>query len=812
MQTKDDKLGNFPNPLAPKTEKKQPSFGLKVAKAIENEWFSTQTLRYATRQSQIQEWRAYARGQQNIDKYKKLFNPSGDTSFLNLDWSPVAIIPKFVKTVLDTIFDNTFDIEVKAVDPLSLSEREKYKNELVGKVINKDFFEEVKNKYGLDMLQGEQLPESLEEVDIHLNLNFRQSIEIAADIAIRYAFEVNDYSNEIKRQLIKDAIETAFCVARTTTDPSFGPTIERIDPQYFVFSSVKKNDFSDAFYMGHMDFMTVSQLRREASGYGAEWANDEKKLFDVAKQYAKQYGNPAFDWKYDYNNRLGSYEYDNFLIPILKFEYMGSDADKYEEKSNRYGNKLFKKQRDDYKPPKKSKYERTQFNDYYEQVYSGCYVLKSELIYGWGAKENQIRDSKHPKKAYFGYKAYAVDFEDNVTSSLVAKMVTFADAVQMAYLKMQQAIAQAAPDGYSINLTALDEVDIGNGALTPIVISDIYTATGRLYYRSEGEDGARYNEPIKPMPSSLQNVIRYAEIIDYNLKMLREITGIVPELDGQTKRDQLIGVSEIAIEGAKRSVGDISHSIRNVTRRVAEETLMRIQDLPNNSPLRNEYVEAIGQANMAVVEAMDRLPAHRFGIDITAGRKDSEVLALDRDISQAVAAGQIYPEDRYMLLQIKNPKYAIQYLKLKREKYRKERIEEQNNASMVQAQANAQAAQQAEMAKVQAAQQLAAIEVQKEMQLWEAVKLPEMTFKYAKEYEIEAMKVSGMVNKEAMRVQGDRSIETQKEDRKDERSKMEAEQQSELIEQRQKDLPPRKFREDVYDVEIEDEMEVEDED
>jgi len=543
MNIANKKLGTFPNPLAPRSEKKTSQFGLKVAQAIEGEWFSNQKMNFDHRQTQFQEWRSYAYGRQNVDRYKQRLNPTGDSSYYNLDWSPLAIVPKFVKTVLFSIYDNEFDIEVKAIDPLALSAREEYKNELVGKIMNKDFFDKMKEKYGVDMLQGQELPESLEEVDLHMNLNFKQSVEIAAEIAIRYSFKLNDYDDQTKKQVIEDIIVCGMGIVRDNTDPTEGVQISYVDPEYFVHSASKKKDLTDVFYMGHLDFMPIAELRKQAKSYDAEWADDFDALDKIAQQYAGQYGNPTFGAiDRSYNNSLGYYPYDNFLIPVLKFEYLASDARTFEYKENRYGNYTFKEKEDGYKPPKNPRYKREQYEDKYKEIYKGCFILRTKYVYGWGRKENQVRNPDNARDVKFGYTIYAPEYYKEQLSSLVAKMIPSADAIQLSYLKMQQALANAAPDGYAIDLSALEGVDLGNNALTPMVVNDIYRATGMLVYRSQNEDYSRNQEPIKPLPSVLQNISQYINQINFHLTFLREITGIVPELDGQTKRDQLVGL------------------------------------------------------------------------------------------------------------------------------------------------------------------------------------------------------------------------------------------------------------------------------
>lgn len=794
------KIGAFPSPLLPKSTKATEDYGRQVGEAIESQWFDNQTFNFQKQQQDIQERRSYAYGKQNVDKYKQRINPTGENSYYNLDWSPIPIIPKFVNAVLYTIYNNNFEIEVKAIDPLAVSKREAYKNELVGKIINKEYFNELKERFGIDLLGNQELPETLEEVDIHMNLNFKQSIEIAAEIAIRYAFKLNDYDEDIKRDIIRDIIVTGRGVALDDTDPIDGIQIKYVDTEYFVSSATRKQDYSDCLYMGHIDYITIAELRKRAASRGAAWANDEKCLRDIAQQYAGRYGNPTtFD--YNYNNALGYYPYDDYTIPVLRYEYMTTDMDVYEEKETRYGTTTFKKKPEGYTPPKAPKYKRTQYEDKYKELYVGYKVVNTKYVFGWGRKENQVRENDNLRDVKFSYTVYAPEQYKNDSSSLVAKMMPSADAIQLAYLKMQVAIQNSAPDGYAIDLSALDAVSIGNNALTPMVIDDIRKATGNLYYRSMNDDSSRNQVPVLPLPSSL-NLDKYILQIDWHLRFLREITGIVPEMDGQTKRDQLVGVTEISIESAKNAVGYIDSAIRNITRRIAEKVVVRVQDLPKGGALHKQFVEAIGQANMSVMDAMDEMPMHKFGIDVTVGKNDSERLSFERDVTAMVNAGMITPDMRYFILGITNTKYAASYLKLQREKMEKRKMQEDMARIQGQSQANAQAAQAAEMAKAQAAQMIAQMEMQKAMAMFQNVELPKMSAQFEFDARLEMIKGGNKVDEAQVQAMAKQAIEASKEDRKDERSKMEAEQQSKIAYQRQENLPPQKFTEEGFEFEM----------
>ena len=756
------KIGVFPSPLAPSSVKKKDEYGLMVAQAIDSQWFGGNNNAFDNKQYRINLLRSHANGTSNIDKNKQLINPTGNAALFNLDWSNIALIPKFVKTILYSIANNRFDIEVRAVDPNSLSEREKVKNDLIAKISQRDFLNKVKEEFGVDVLQGEQVPDSIEEVDVYMNVNFRQAIEMAAEIIINYSFSVHDFKEDITNEVLHDIITCGLGGVRVFTDPYFGVGQRYVDPELFIHSYARKKDFSNCNYMGEVVLKTISEIKREAKSLG-NTSITEKDYENIAKSYVNNYGNPT---KLGVDSRdvdgYKVYDYDDYNIPVLDFEFLTSDCEIYEKRDSKRGNFVFKSIGSNYKEPKKnSKYNREYHEYAYENIYSGFYILKTSFIYGWGQKENIPRDPSNPRKAFFSFKMFAPELYKNNYPSIVEKIIPYAEQAQLSHLKMQQQIVNSAPDGYAVNLSALDDVVLnGVDKASALEIADVYMATGRMYYRQESEDGIRNGIPITPMPSVLNNIRAYIEQINFYINMIREVSGVVPEREGQMGRDQLVGVTEIAIQGSNNATGDINHSIRNITRRVAEETLLRIQDIPKDAMIYSQYVEAVGRANMSVVESMGNLTAHRFGIDITVGTSDRERLILEQDVSNAVANKELRIEDRYELLSIPNPKYAIQLLKIRRKKYQQEESARAKELSEYNGQVQMQAAQAAEEAKVQSAQAINAMEMEKNLWLFENVESKRLELEYKLMKELEALKKQGDIG--AAQVRGDAQVESSK--------------------------------------------------
>ena len=103
----------FPNQTVSDAEKLSYDYGLKIAKAIETEWFNDERNlnRYRSNQNNFHKLRLYARGEQSIQKYKDELSINGDFSNLNLDWQPITICSKFVDILVNGISESTSEIK-----------------------------------------------------------------------------------------------------------------------------------------------------------------------------------------------------------------------------------------------------------------------------------------------------------------------------------------------------------------------------------------------------------------------------------------------------------------------------------------------------------------------------------------------------------------------------------------------------------------------------------------------------------------------------------------------------------------------------
>jgi len=278
----------FPSQVVSDQEKATLEYGSQVAQAIENEWFDqgrTNGNRYLTNWNNFHQLRLYARGEQSVQKYKDELSINGDLSYLNLDWQPVPILSKFVDIVVNGISQKSYDIKAYAQDPSSVKKRTKYANKIYEDMLAKEYLDMVKSTLGMDLYQSpaSKLPGTEEELELHMQLTYKQAIEIAEEETISGVLAQNKY-DLIRRRLNMDLTVLGIAATKTDFNVAEGITIDYVDPAYMVYSYTEDPNFEDIYYVGEVKSITIPELKKEFPNIS------EKELLDIQKMPGnKQY-------------------------------------------------------------------------------------------------------------------------------------------------------------------------------------------------------------------------------------------------------------------------------------------------------------------------------------------------------------------------------------------------------------------------------------------------------------------------------------------------------------------------------------------
>jgi hypothetical protein len=545
----------FPDPLAPTEEKMSKAYGLAYAKSLMAQWggIDTEGSLYKRRYKEFETSRSYANGTQDTTIYKQILNSldpnNGDGTMMTLDWTPVPIVPKFAKIVVNKIISSYRYPQVEAIDPLSRSEKDVKKKKIALRIENKEMFEEAK-KSGLNVdVDPESLPETPEEVEIFLDTNIKTDAEIAAQLATNMTLSWNNFDERVYRRCVEDLVSCGMAVTKRSNDPNYGINEEYVDPAFFVHSYTDDPTFSDIVYAGHIKRISIQELKRLC---GDQLSEEEYQK--IAKTVMNKYGNNASRFMENYyDQRLSryTYGYDEFTLEVLDFEFLSVDSMIYEKKKSRFGNIGFYYKGNTYETPKNSVYDREPVQMNNATVYGGMYIIGTEHILNYGQKNNVPKNIHDITRAQMSYSVVATNIRNMVPKSLVSSVIGFADQLQLSHLKIQQAIAKAKPDGIIIDVEGLENVDLGRGGdLQPLEIQDIYEQTGVFYYRSKNPEGGFQNPPVRQIDNSIRNINELIALYNHYLRMIRDATGINEVVDGSTpKGEALVGVNQMAMAG-----------------------------------------------------------------------------------------------------------------------------------------------------------------------------------------------------------------------------------------------------------------------
>lgn len=766
-------------------------YGMKYAKAIENQWGKIQDEQslYKKRAKTFERNRDYANGVQDTTIYKQILTSldpnNGDGSLINLDYTPVPILPKFARIVVNKILSRSPYPNLEAVDPISTSAKNKQKKRIMNQVQMKEQLKALKEMTGGLVLDQDpdNLPDTMEEAEILLDTNIKTDAEVAGQIATNLTLEWNDFSDNIYRRCVQDLVACGMAVVKRDNDPTYGIKTSYVDPVKFIHSSTDDPNFSDMVYAGHIRTISIQELKRIA---GDELTEEEyKKIAQKSKNHNSDY-NKLNQVYYDDTLGRNVYGYEEYMVDVLDFEFISVDCMYFEEKENRYGNTGFYYEGFDYKEKSnKGVYERTPHKMEISSVYGGMLVMDCDYLVGYGLKTNTPRNMHDVTKARMSYSVVATNLRDMMPKSMVEGCVGFADMLQITHLKIQQSIAKAKPDGLIIDIEGLENVQLGKGGeLQPLELHDIYEQTGVFYYRSKNSEGGFQGAPIQQIPNSIRNINELITLYNHYLKMIRDTTGINEMMDASTpKGDTLVGVQQQAIAAGNNATYDITNASTILFKQVCQDIVRCLQIIPPESILMQIYQNAIGKENMSALSGFSDLPMYNFGVVIKKEMEDQEKVYLEQNIQQSLAQQQIDLEDAMAIRSLKDVNQAERLLIARRKKRMKEQQEQAQQNSQMQA----QQAQQAQQAAAQAEQQRMQTEFQMEQQKMQLktqmeMQLEEVRHQYRRE--IELIRAQATLGFKTDDQEFKEKIEVFKETKKDDRVKKQAEEQAKLIDKR----------------------------
>lgn len=768
------KIG-FPDPLAPFAVKLSKEYGLSIARLISSDWLDPDgrisgNCNLLQRSSYVRKKKLFVRGEYDVSHFKNAYAPrEGALELVNLRFKPINFAEKYCRIVSNGMSDKNYQIDIRSTDRLTALNRQAERDRMLKYMVGKPLIQKMK-ALGVNVAGNVDIPEDEQEIEVKLETKGKPKIEIAEEILINYVLNTNKW-DFLSEQYNKDITDIGIQIARVYLDKHDGVKFAYVDPENYFHSRVSTNDFSDKRYEGVVDTISINDIKRE-SGLADE------DLRKIAKGYWPK--SKQWDDHCPIDDILG------IMVPVMRFAYKTDKTITYKKKTRKGETVKMSRRGDDYQGPEHAKVSNT-FDTWLE----GNYIVGTDYLYDYKECENLYDDVMN--KALSPFVTIAYDIYENRLRSFSDNIEEPVAMLQQMHLKVQQLINELKPDGIAIDISLLAELDDGSAGPKKEVWQtalNLWETKGIAFVKTinMGEDGVKTGAAITPL--AIQQGTALAPLLNswaHYANQIRESTGINPATDGTMAPDALVGISQLA-QLASNTVtrGYVKASVL-FKKRLCEVISTRLHAIfryKEAVKLRELYTNVVGKEMLDAIEVLKDRHLHEFAFTYEVYPTVDDINELKEDLAIALQAGQIDVAVKYETIMIarSNIKRAAEYLKYEIRKSIKEAHERELAAAEHKSRNDAMAAQSKVQADTQSysvkkqidldfAIKMAEIDVQKEQALTR-VRQPETEREFEHEEYMTKIKAAG-----------DWNTKKYLEDRKDDRTGIQATQQSKLKKQ-----------------------------
>ena len=687
----------YPNHLIDPSEKNL-SWCLAYAKAAWTDYNNHNTQSFHNNRGNYVRIKDYAQGSQSINKYKSLLNVSENENetWLAIDWSVIPIVPKFRRIALGKLSKTEYNISATPIDSLAQSETEQYYSKTKAKMdlrnVAKETIPGIETFSPLKQEANE--PDNDEELDLHMAYTYKHNASIEMEQGINLVFQTNQMAEE-RKGVLEDLFDYGVSGYKEYIDSNGAVKIRKVNPSNLLVSHCNKRDFSDKVHVGEVTEMSISDLKQRA---GEQFS--EKEYQDIAEKYSGSKGSAKM-----YPSNRGHFkEYDDSKVKILELEFFSVNQMVHESRVDRRGNKKFGRAKYYDSNKKKNKFVRSSF----KVVYKISWIIDSDYCFNYGLCSDMKRVKSNLMDTDLSFHLFSPDFYNMKPLGIMEQLIPIADQIQISWYRLQNTINQARPKGIMIELGALEDIPLGAGGnqMKPMDVLDLFNKTGTLVYRRNDAGGRPTNyRPIEELENGLgRDAVSYYQIIQNNIEMIRQITGLNEFTDGSTPDARsLTTTAKLAAQATSNALAHLEQGERHLLEKVAAATIVRLQDSIKKKPIEG-YVRSLGNKSMKFFKMSPTVSKYEFGVAIEDRPSDEQRARLMQILQASVAQGQVDFEDAVFIENINNIKQAQQVLAYRIKKKREEAEERSMKQQQMNGQIQQEAAQSAEQAKQQTLQ------------------------------------------------------------------------------------------------------------
>jgi len=708
-------LYGFPSPLLPDQTKNSPEYGLKLLKSAYGQWINGYGgFSQKQRQTRFDYNKAYAQGMQPMQEFLDYLDINGQQPYSNIDFTPLPIAIPLLQRIKDRFNQRIEKIRCNSIDPVSISKKNKEKMDAKFRMEFKDQIAQIEQQSGVQLEDPDAFtPEDTEELDVHFGFTYKQREEVMMEQGIDLVLYDNQWT-ETKNSILDDLLIYGFAGTRTDIDNNGRIKVRKINPYNLIVSYSERSDMNDLEWVGEVFYMSITDVRQQYPG-----KISEEELFNLSKSMVGKFNNPAsftFTWNYQYANAIAR-PYDAFKVPVLQLSLKTLYNITYEKNEDRFGKTILDK--------------TTKFKDGKEYIkskpfyveYEGAWICDTNYLLHWGIANNMAKPNDNLQECILPYTIYMYNNNRMTNKPVIETIIPSIKQMQLAHLQIQKIVSQAAPDGYTVDIAGMADVDLGNGkgALQPMELIRIYKQTGVIFYKGQVDDTeGNSRPPITPLNVPFTAKLEsFINLYNFELNKLERMLGS-NSLDQGIISNQAVGkgVLDSARQIGENSINYVYNSYLNILERTAKLTQMRLWDILVFGKKGYEgYKYALGSDRVDYIklEADSEFEKTNFDVKIEATIDDNAKQMLENNIQQALAQQSIELEDAIQIRLLDNPKAANYYLVSAQKKRRKQKMDDARSNSEMQMQQAVQAAQ----AKSQGELQLEQAKAQFKLQQYE---------------------------------------------------------------------------------------------
>ena len=675
-------------------KKSDESYGLALAQYIVSTVNSGVGSYYFNRNARYRQNRNSANGRIRMQKFMDLLELNGKQNYVNINWQSIRIVNRIVSGLVGRWMGRSEKIAVKAVDSLSVMEKNKEYKQLEFFMRNKELILSLQQQAGVQIMpQDKPIPSDIDELNLWVSQFQRLPEEIKYEMACNEALEANGWFDVLKEKMLNDSVQVGFVGTYTWMDEEGVVHVDWVKPENAFYSYSEFNDFRDTTWRGQVRSLKVSELRRK---YGKEFGGklDEKEIWDIAATSKEFQLQDKISWIDQWTSTYAR-PYDEWNVDIFEFELKTVDSEPYTTVVTKKNKSTIIKKG----APNKVDENEVVIQDTKWNIYRGVYAKNQNKMLEWGIKTNMIRpqDPKEIGNAEFSYSFYMYQNYEMRNLAIPEKIEEPADQMILARLKMQQLVAKMRPTGAMYNIDALQEIDLGlaSGASSPQEIQRIYDQTGNLYYRGRDAEGNPIPVPMAELANSgfvgqMQGLI---SLYQFHYQVLKDELGEDPNLIAQALQPR---VAASNVNTAQDAANNATGYMYDAYKWVMADTSKKICCLLKDSVTYGSkvYRKILGENDIS-----DRM----FSANVQMLPDEQEIAKFEALMGQAIASNPdlILYIDPFQLMRIarEDAKLAEVMFRQGQKKMITSKQEQAAQQSQMNAQAQMQSAQVAEQAK-----------------------------------------------------------------------------------------------------------------